>query len=115
MKRKKKIQTGTAVIFLNTDMTRAKPTSPEDMNDQQRHAFSMMAKAQQQQILSGCGTIVVDLESGDKVCDFNMENYHPPKWALESMARGLLPMIKRDLARKREESEGNDQAKQDEH
>ena len=104
MKRKKKPQSGTAVVFLNTDMEQAKPLSPDEMTDLQRQAFAIMAKEQQQQILSGCGAYVMDLESGNLVCKFNMENYRPPKWAIDSLARSLVPIMKRELAREKEKA-----------
>ena len=41
----------------------------------------------------GYGTSIIDCESGETICKFNMETYRPPKHALESLARSLVPII----------------------
>lgn len=46
-------------------------------------------------VLTGHGTVVVDLETEETVCKFNMENYRPPAWAIESFARRILPDIQK--------------------
>lgn len=37
--------------------------------------------------------MVAELKDGGQSCSFNMENYRPPDAAIESFARGILPMI----------------------
>ena len=55
---------------------------------------SFLAK-EQEKVLTGHGTVVVDLETEETVCKFNMENYRPPAWAIESFARRILPDIQK--------------------
>ena len=84
---------GTAHIFLKTDLMNAVPTPIEKMDKVQRQVFEMMNPAEQQKILEGYPASVVNLESDDTVCKFNMENFHMPKHAIESFARRILPDI----------------------
>ena len=55
--------------------------------------YSKLSKEEQEKICEGYGTVIVDLENGDHICEFNMEDYEPPQYAIESFARSLLPMI----------------------
>ena len=41
----------------------------------------------------GYRTSIIDCESEKTICRFNMETYRPPKHALESFARSLIPVI----------------------
>ena len=84
---------GIAHIFLETDLMNAVPTSIEKMDKLQRQIFEKMLPAEQQKILEGYPASIVNLESGDTVCQFNMENFHTPKHAIESFARRILPDI----------------------
>ncbi len=92
MKRQKNPQ-GTMVIFLETDLERSKPILSEEMNKLQRQVFEKMSGTERQKVLDGYGTVVVDLESGKTLCKYNMENYFPPKHAIERFARQILPDI----------------------
>ena len=81
------------VMFLETDLKKATSTSFEKMNELQRRLFDQMSAVEQQKILGGYATSVVDLDNGNVVCQFNMEHYFPPKHAIESFARQILPDI----------------------
>ena len=84
---------GTAHIFLKTDLVNAVPTPIEKMDKMQRQVFEKMNPAEQQKILEGYPASIVNLESGDTVCKFNIENFHMPKHAIESFARRIFPDI----------------------
>ncbi len=92
MKQQKNPQ-GTMVIFLETDLKKSKPVSPEKMSEFQRQVFEKMSETERQKVLDGYGTVVVDLESEKTLCKYNMEHYFPPKHAIESFARQILPDI----------------------
>ena len=94
MKRKKNPQ-GTAVVFLETDADKSKAITLENMSMVQKQVYLGMSKEEQEKIMAGYGTIVSDLESGETICEFNMENYQPPDWAIEALARSLLPEIEK--------------------
>lgn len=90
---KKKPQVGTIVIILNTDLERSEPLNENELSPLQKICLAKLSKDEQDRIRAGNGAFVVDLESGERVCEFNMENYHPPKSAIESLAQSLLPTI----------------------
>ena len=92
MKRKKNPQ-GAATIFLETDIEKSRVTVPEAMSAVQKQIYLQMSKEEQEKIMAGYGTIVSNLETGETICEFNMENYQPPDWAIEEFARSLLPLI----------------------
>ena len=50
MKRQKNPQ-GTMVTFLETDLERSKPISPEEMNKLQRQVFEKMSGTERQKVL----------------------------------------------------------------
>ena len=76
-----------------TNLKKATSTSIEKMNELQRRLFDQMSAVEQQKILGGYAASVVDLDNGNVVCQFNMEHYFPPKHAIESFARQILPDI----------------------
>lgn len=92
MERKKNPQ-GSIVISLQTDLEKSKAIATENMSKLQKQVFMKMPEKEQEKILTGYGTVAVDLETGETICKFNMENYRPPKWAIESLARRILSEI----------------------
>lgn len=60
------------------------------MNELQRCLFEQMSAVEQPKTLGEYTASIVDLGSGNVVCQFNMEHYHPPKHAIESLARSIL-------------------------
>jgi hypothetical protein len=92
---KKRNPQGAAVIFLETDLEKAQPFDESNLTSTQRQYFYWLSSNNQEKVRAGYGVIVVDLESKDPICTFNMENYHPPEGALDSFARALLPTIRR--------------------
>lgn len=95
MMKRKKIPQGTAVVFLETDTEKSGAMIPENMSAVQKQVYLGMSKEEQEKIMAGYGTIVADLETGETICEFNMENYQPPDWAIEALARSLLPEIEK--------------------
>ena len=89
---------GTAHIFLKTDLMNAVLTPIEKMDKVQLQVFEKMNSAEQQKILEGYPASIVNLESGDTVCKFNIENFHMPKHAIESFARRILPDIQESFS-----------------
>jgi hypothetical protein len=87
-------QEGTAVIFLETDLEMAQPFDENSLSPVQKQCFWWLSSDNQERVRAGYGTIIADLESQTKVCTFNMESYNPPKDALYSFARALLPLAK---------------------
>ena len=92
----------------------AVPTTIEKMDKVQRQVFEKMNPAEQQKILEGYPASVVDLESGDTVCKFNMENFHMPKHAIESFARRILPDIQEFYSHEENHKEFEEWKKQQE-
>ncbi len=94
MKRKKNPQ-GSVSISLETDVGKSKAITLETMSAVQKQVYLGMSKEEQEKIMAGYGTVVADLETGETICKFNMENYQPPDWAIEEFARSLLPEIEK--------------------
>ena len=92
MKRKTQSE-GTIVLFLETELKEAHPFSSENMSELQKQIFERMSEEEQMKVMEGYGTLIVDLESEKTICEFNMEHYRPPQFALDSLARALLPSI----------------------
>lgn len=105
---------GTADIFLKTDLMNAVPTPIEKMDKVQRQVFEKMNPAEQQKILEGYPASIVNLESGDTVCKFNMENFHMPKHAIKSFARRILPDIQESYSNEEIRKEFEEWKKQQE-
>lgn len=63
------------------------------LSDVQRKYFEAMSEEQRELIRKGAPFAFVSLETGEKICSFNTENYQPPKEALDSLARAVLPDI----------------------
>ena len=53
-----------------------------------------MSSEEQETIRAGHGTIVVDVASNQKVCEFNMKTYRPPRELVNIFTRALFPMIR---------------------
>lgn len=90
MKRK---QQGTAVIYFNTVEKKCRPVSFESLLPEQQQCFQQLDKKVQQDILDGKPLSVLDMETGNTVCEFNCDNFCPPDWAIEAFARSILPDI----------------------
>ena len=105
---------GIAHIFLETDLMNAAPTPIEKMDKVQCQVFEKMNPAEQQKILEGYPASIVNLESGDTVCKFNMENFHMPKHAIESFARRILPDIQEFYSHEENRKEFEEWKKQQE-
>lgn len=105
---------GTADIFLKTDLMNAVPTPIEKMDKVQRQVFEKMNPAEQQKILEGYPASIVNLESGDTICKFNIENFHMPKHAIESFARRILPDIQESFSNEEIRKEFEEWKKQQE-
>lgn len=105
---------GTAHIFLKTDLMNAVPTLIEKMDKVQRQVFEKMNPAEQQKILEGYPASIVNLENGDTVCKFNIENFHMPKHVIESFARQILPDIQEFYSHEENRKEFEEWKKQQE-
>ena len=91
--RKKSSQQGTIVLFFETDLQKTAKTTESDYTPLQKHCFNNLSSTEQQKIRQGYGTVITDIESGENICEFNMENHALPQYAIESFARLLLPMV----------------------
>lgn len=90
MRRKK--NTGSAAIQFHFPK-KTKPVTIDEFTPQQLDCFSRLNKKCKAEILRGAPVSVLDLESGQEVCSFNPNNIEIPDWAIESLARSLLPEI----------------------
>ena len=50
-------------------------------------------RLKQEKIREGYGVKVANMGEKKTLCEFNTENYYPPKQAIESLARRLLPVV----------------------
>ena len=89
---------GHLVIVLNTDLSKSAPFDETKLTDYQKQVFSQLGPQDQEKIRFGYGTLVRDMSGKYPDCDFNMERYMPPESAIESLARTLLPSIKKYYA-----------------
>ena len=92
MKQIKK-QQGTMVLFFETDLEKATAITVESMTEVQKQVYHKLSEKERSKVLAGYGAIVTDLETDEKICEFNMENYHPPEHAIDSLAKQLLPLF----------------------
>ena len=46
--------------------------------------------------------IVINTETGERIAAFNLKNVKPDKYQMESFARGILDMMMKDMAEKRD-------------
>ncbi|MGN1080886.1 MAG: hypothetical protein ACI4QV_02230 [Acutalibacteraceae bacterium] len=88
---------GFAVIFLETDLEKARPFNENSLSEIQAGVFSMISENEQEKIRAGYATKIIDLEGGNCICDFNTEGYMPPKNAIDSLARLLLPSVQKSF------------------
>ncbi|MCH5191587.1 MAG: hypothetical protein J1F23_05420 [Oscillospiraceae bacterium] len=84
---------GTAIIFLETNLEKAKPFDEKALSDIQKKVLSKLSEEEQEKIRKGYAASVVDLESGESVCKFNLEDYRPPQRSIDQLARAILPRI----------------------
>lgn len=85
--------TGHIVIFLETDLSKFKGFDESKLSTVQKMCFDQLSEQEKEKIRMGYGTSIIDCESEETICKFNMETYKPPKHALESFARSLVPII----------------------
>ena len=85
--------TGHIVIFLETDLSKFKGFDESKLSAVQKMCFDQLSEHEKEKIRMGYGTSIIDCESEETICKFNMETYRPPKHALESFARSLLPIV----------------------
>ena len=85
--------TGHIVIFLETDLSKFKGFDESKLSSVQKMCFDQLSEQEKEKIRMGYGTSIIDCESEETICKFNMETYKPPKHALESFARSLLPIV----------------------
>lgn len=86
---------GYAVIILNTDLERSVPFTESSLTEKQKLVLSKLSQSEQEKIREGYAVSVVNLESGESVCDFNKDGYKPPESAINSLARSLLPKVQK--------------------
>ena len=84
---------GHIVIFLETDLSKFKGFDESKLSAVQKMCFDQLSEQEKEKIRMGYGTSIIDCESEETICKFNMETYRPPKHALESFARSLLPIV----------------------
>ena len=92
MKRKKDPQ-GTMVMFLETDLEKSLSFDENSFTSLQKQYYTKLSTTEQEKIRAGYGTVIVSLENSERLCEFNMETYQPPRHAIESFARAILPSI----------------------
>lgn len=92
-KMKSKNSTGYMVMFLETDLKYAKIFDETTLSPVQKAIYQKISESEKEKIRQGYGVSVVDLETGDTICEFNRDTYRPPKRAIEELARALLPEI----------------------
>lgn len=85
--------TGHIVLFLETDLSKFKGFNESKLSAIQKMCFDQLSDQEKEKVRMGYGTSIIDCESEETICRFNMETYRPPKHALESFARSLLPII----------------------
>ena len=94
MTKKKSLPQGTTAMFLETDLQKTGNVEEQNFTPLQKQHFDAMRPEMQEKIREGYGTVILDLESKRRICEFNMENYQPPQEAIESFARSLLPAMR---------------------
>ncbi len=83
--------TGTAVIYFNTSEEKCKPISYGALTPIQQQCFQALKLDIQLDILKGAPVSVLDMESGNTICDFNLENIYVSEWQIEALARSFYP------------------------
>ena len=81
------------VLFFETDLSKFKGFNKSKLSAIQKMCFDQLSEQEKEKVRMGYGTSIIDCESEETICQFNMETYRPPKHALESFARSLLPII----------------------
>ena len=90
---KKLVPEGMMVMCLETDLKKSRAFDESKLTPLQANVFSQLSSIDKDKIREGYGMLIVDLKDEQIRCEFNMENYHPPARAYESIARFLLPKI----------------------
>lgn len=89
---------GMAVIFLETDLENSTPFDENTLSNLQTQVLFKLSEQEQEKIRAGYATRIIDLDSGNCVCEFNTEGYRPPKSAMESFATAITPIIQKFYA-----------------
>ncbi len=84
---------GTAVIYYNTCEEKCKPILYSQLTPLQQRCFQVLKLNVQLDILKGQPISVLDMESGDTVCDFNLANIYISDWQIEALARSIYPEL----------------------
>ncbi len=90
---KARIPSGFAVIFFETDLSKAKGFDESELTDYERSVYNQLGQVEREKIQKGYAAVVHDLSGRCPDCEFNIEGYVPPKSAIENLARHLLPSI----------------------
>ena len=88
-----KNSTGTIVMFLNTDLKYAKRFDETALIPLQKAVYDKLSKNEKEKVRQGYGTVILDMETGERICEFNKETYRPPERAMKEFARAILPEI----------------------
>ena len=64
---------GMAVIFLETDLENSTPFYENTLSDLQTQVLYKLSEQEQEKIRAGYATSIIDLDSGNCVCEFNTE------------------------------------------
>ncbi|MBQ6347626.1 MAG: hypothetical protein IJI71_08715 [Clostridia bacterium] len=100
--RKPKNTSGYAVIELNHGGIPDDELKPEDFDELQNAVLNALPAERQETIRQGCPVIVINMETGERIAAFNLKNVKPDKYQMESFARGILDMMMKDMAEKRD-------------
>lgn len=84
---------GYMVVELNHSGIPDKDLAPEEFSPLQEQVLAGLDAHIQEKVRRGCSIAVVDLESSERVCEFNIGNVKPSQLDLEMLARNLLPKI----------------------
>ena len=84
---------GYMVIYLETDLSKFKGFDESKLSNVQKICFEQLSEKEKDKIRMGYGASIVDCESEETICRFNMETYRPPQEKLNSFVSALLPMI----------------------
>ena len=100
--RKPKNVSGYAVIELNHGGIPDDELKAEEFDDLQSAVLNALPAERQAPIRQGCPVIVINMETGERIAAFNLKNVKPDKYQMESFARGILDMMMKDMAAKRD-------------
>ena len=100
--KKPKNASGYAVIELNHGGIPDDELKAEEFDELQNAVLNSLPTERQEPIRQGCPVIVINMETGERIATFNMKNVKPDKYRMESFARGILDMMMKDMAAKKD-------------